>query len=291
MTGGATWRRGRVVRPAWSWAARAGRAVTRDGPYQVRLRPSTRATWWPGNISGPSAALNGYGSSGRTMSEGPAGRDVSQVDVRVAAGVIGVDVVQAEPGGQVAGEGARTHHHPGVAPDRDGRAGPRPGRGFGPDLLGFGQPGRLRPAQRGAEHPAQGRQCLLKVPDHGHPDRHPGRAEAFHVDAAILLLVGQHDVGLQRFDGGQVRVLGPPDPGHVQVGGVGAPDGGADQGLGPGHRHRLGQGRHQGDDPAGRTGQPDQVAEIVGRRLRSGHRPPILRRYAGTGRPPRRTLR
>ncbi len=40
-------------------ARRAGRAVMREGPYQVRSRPSTRATRWAGNISGPSVALNG----------------------------------------------------------------------------------------------------------------------------------------------------------------------------------------------------------------------------------------
>ena len=33
------------------------RAVTRDGPYQVRLRPSTSATRCPSNISGPSPAV------------------------------------------------------------------------------------------------------------------------------------------------------------------------------------------------------------------------------------------
>jgi hypothetical protein len=46
-------------RTAASCAARTDRAVTRDGPYQVRLRPSTRATRWAGNASGPSSGLNG----------------------------------------------------------------------------------------------------------------------------------------------------------------------------------------------------------------------------------------
>ena len=54
-------------RAARSWAVSRARAVSREGPYQVRLRPSTSATCWPGNISGPSPALKGYGSSGRTM--------------------------------------------------------------------------------------------------------------------------------------------------------------------------------------------------------------------------------
>ena len=45
-------------RAASSWARSTERAVTSDGPYQVRLRPSTSATRWRGNISGPSPALN-----------------------------------------------------------------------------------------------------------------------------------------------------------------------------------------------------------------------------------------
>ena len=54
-----------------SWADSSPRAATSDGPYQVRLRPSTRATGRPGNISGPSSRLNAYGSSGSTISSGP----------------------------------------------------------------------------------------------------------------------------------------------------------------------------------------------------------------------------
>ena len=48
----------RAGRAASSWARSTERAVTSDGPYQVRLRPSTSATRWRGNISGPSPALN-----------------------------------------------------------------------------------------------------------------------------------------------------------------------------------------------------------------------------------------
>ena len=196
----------------------------------------------------------------------PARLQVGQVDVRVAAGVVGVDVVQAEPGGQVAGERARSHHHPGIAPDRDGGADPRTGDGLGPDLLGAGEPGGFGPAQREAEHPAQRRHRLVQVPDHRYPHRDPGRAQALHVDPAVLLLVGQHQVGLERPDRGQVGILGAADPGHVQVSGMGAPGGRADQRPGAGHRHRLGQGRHQRDHPPGGAGQRDVVAEIVLRR-------------------------
>ncbi len=197
---------------------------------------------------------------------GAPGGDVGQVGVRVAAGVAGVHVVQAEPGGQVAGEGARAHHHPGIPPDRDGRPDPGTGNGLGPHLLGAGQPVRLGPAQGQAEHPAQRRHRLVQVPDHRHPHRDPGRAQALHVDPAVLFLVGQHQVGLERPDRGQVRVLGAADPGYVQAGRVGAPGGGADQRAGAGHRDRLGQGGHQADHPAGRAGQRDRVAEIVLRR-------------------------
>jgi hypothetical protein len=135
--------------------------------------------------------------------------------------------------------------------------------GLRPDLLGLGEPRGFAPAQGLAEHAAQGRYRLVQVADHRDPDRDPGRAQAFHVDAAVLLLVGQHQVGLEGPDRGQVGVLGAADPGHVEVRGVGAPGGGAGQRAGAGGRDRLGQRRDQGDDPAGGAGQRDRVAEVV----------------------------
>ena len=61
-------------RAAASWASRADRAVIREGPYQVRSRPVTSATRLRGNASGPSSAVNGYGSSGSTTRSGPRSR-------------------------------------------------------------------------------------------------------------------------------------------------------------------------------------------------------------------------
>src|SRR5205823_4874017 len=39
--------------------SRSARAVASDGPYQVSRRPGSSTTRYPGNSSGPSAAVNG----------------------------------------------------------------------------------------------------------------------------------------------------------------------------------------------------------------------------------------
>jgi hypothetical protein len=46
-------------------------------PYQVKCLPLTRAAGTPGNASGPSAAVNRYGSSGKTTSSAPLPRSSS----------------------------------------------------------------------------------------------------------------------------------------------------------------------------------------------------------------------
>jgi hypothetical protein len=55
---------------AASWAARTRGASAREGPYQVRWRPLSRAAGTPGKHSGPSPAAKRYGSSGRTTRSG-----------------------------------------------------------------------------------------------------------------------------------------------------------------------------------------------------------------------------
>jgi len=260
--------------------ARRGARVSLPGRGQLRGQPGPRRDEGRA-VPGQAAALDqGHPVAGEHLravvraervrlvrqhdQAGPARDQVIEADLRVSSGVGAVDVVQPEPGGDVAGEGGRSHDHPGVSPDRDGRARPRAGCGVAPHLFRLGQPGRLRPAECDREHPAQRRERLLEGPDHGHPDRDAGRAQALHVEAAVLLLVGQHEVRLERRDGGPVGVLGAPHPGHVQVSGMSAPGGGARQRLGTSGGHRLGQRGHQRHHPADRTVPRHLVPEIVG---------------------------
>src|SRR3984957_9829835 len=113
----------------------------RAGGYQGRAVPGQVAAFDQGDAVvgehlGAVGDAEGVRLVGQDDQVGVPGFEVGQVDAGVAAGVIGVDVVQAEAGGQVAGGGARADPHPRGAPDRDSGADRGAGGGGGPALVG-----------------------------------------------------------------------------------------------------------------------------------------------------------
>ena len=165
---------------------------------------------------------------------------------------------------QVAGERVPADHHPRVAPDRHRRTPPghRPHLGQRPLGARRGQPVRPDVEDLG-EEPIQGIERLLDRLGHGDPDLDAALPEPAYVELAVLLLVGHHEVGLERGDRGQVGVLGAPDPRDVEVGRVGAPVGRPDQHVGNGRGERLGDRRHQRDHPGRSAGQGDRTPQVV----------------------------
>ncbi len=189
--------------------------------------------------------------------------DLGRLDLRVAAVGVGERVGQSGAREQVAGERVAADDHPRVAPDRGGRARPVGGGVAAPQLARPEQPVGVRPAERLGEQPLHRRDPLRHRLDVGHPHRHARLAQPAYVELAVLLLVGDDQVGGEvddRCDGG---VLGAADAGYVEVRGVGAPLGGADQHAAVDRGQRLGQRGDQAHHAAGRSGQVDGGTQIV----------------------------
>ncbi|GAA3241039.1 hypothetical protein GCM10020256_63600 [Streptomyces thermocoprophilus] len=164
-----------------------------------------------------------------------------------------VQVVDAEAGEDVTGEGVPAEHHPGPAPDRHDGADTAPGFRQGlPGALRLLQPAGpgARPARR--DDPVEFAEGLRHRADLGDQHLQAGAAQLGEVGGAVLLLVGEDEVGGEADDALQVGVLGAADTGDVEAGGVAAPVGGADEDAGRRGGDRLGERRHQGDDPHGR---------------------------------------
>ena len=174
---------------------RSAAASTREGPYQVSSRPLTSSVGVRVNASGPSSAVKTYGSSGSSTTSAPAASRSASVHLGVALGVVGVDVGQAEPPGQVAGERRPADDHPRVAPDRDRDPPRHRGHRAAPEPARLGQPVRPPPAEGLVEEPLQRGDRLGHGLDVGHPDGDTGVAQAAHVELAVLLLVGDDQVG------------------------------------------------------------------------------------------------
>ena len=99
-------------------------------------------------------------------------------------------------------------------------------------------------------------------------DRHSRGAQRVEVGEAVLLLVGDDEVGGERDDRVDVGVLGAADAPDVgtrvsEVGGVGAPVGGPDEQPGGGGGDGLGERRHDRDDPSNGRGDGHGKPEIV----------------------------
>ena len=224
---------------------RRGTGRTRSGAAR---RPARRT---PGNASGPSSAVNRYGSSGSTTSSGrwPAARRPWAAG---SARRVGVRVGDAEPAQHVAGERAAAEHHPGPAPDRHDRpAGRRrPSWPGGPGPPGRHQPVRLggrrrrrasiRPAGRSASASVRG-----KVTQTGTPAARRASTSAQRFSSS---LAGPGRAASARTRSRSGYLL-PPTRATSSSGRVGAPVRRPDQQPGRAQRHRLGQRRDQRDHP------------------------------------------
>ena len=113
------------------------------------------------------------------------------------------------------------------------------------------------------EHLVQACQRLLDGPRGGDPHRDARRAQRLDVLPAVLLLVRDDEVGAERQDLLDPRVLAAADPGDVEVRWVGAVVGRTDQQPGSRDRNGLGQRRDQRDDPARWPRRGDRRAEVV----------------------------
>ena len=125
-----------------------------------------------------------------------------------------------------------------------------------------------------AEHPVERPQRLVHRLDPGDPHRDARLAQRVDVRLPVLLGVGEHHVGGEAPDGVEVGVLGAPHPGHVQVRRVRAPVGRADQRLGEGRGHGLGERGHQRHDPPDVRGNGDGYTGVVKAHTRTLDRHP-----------------
>ncbi len=206
-------------------------------------------------------------------------------DAGVALGVCGVRVVDAQARQQVPGERVAAEHHPRPPPDGHRRPEPdrRAGR-VGPRGPGLRQPAR-RPRPAGGEDPVQLPEGLVERPHLGDEDLDARGPQRGQVGGAVLLLVGDHQIGREGDDPGHVGVLRTAHPRDVEVHRMAAPVGGPDQRARHGHGDRLRQRGHQGDDPRrgpGRSGGERHVSAL--RRPPPRYGPP--RRPPGPGCPP-----
>ena len=129
-------------------------ASPRLGPYQVSSRPR-HEHGRRGERLGPVVGGERVGLVGQH--DEVVRRQRGRVDPRVALGVAGEHVVDAEPGEHGAGEGVAADRHPRPPPDRHHRP-RRPARPAAarPAASAVGQPGRgVEPA--GGEHPVAAR--------------------------------------------------------------------------------------------------------------------------------------
>ena len=126
----------------------------------------------------------------------------------------GVDAAEARQ--HVVGEGVAAHHHPRIAPDGHRHARTAGGRGSSPHGAGRREPVGLVPAQGRVEQAFDRVERLVDRPDPGHPHGHAGRAQAPDVELAVLLLVGDDQIGGEGDDRRGVGVLGAADRGDVQ---------------------------------------------------------------------------
>ncbi len=107
--------------------------------------------------------------------------------------------------------------------------------------------------------------------DVGDVDRDARGAQGVEVDRPVLLLVGDDEVRPECDDRGDVGVLRAAHPCDVEVGGMGAPVGGAHEQCSVAARHRFRERRHDAHDSSnpigGRDGPPlvvDDHGERVG---------------------------
>ena len=183
--------------------------------------------------------------------------DLARGDGRVApVPAAGQHVGQPGPGEQVVGVGRRADDHPGVAPDRDGdrRAGARRASDHS-ERAATSHGGSGRPSASANSRDIEARAwstVSIRVTHTGDA----GLAEAAYVELAVLLHVGDHEVGGEGADRRQVGVLGAADARHVEVGRVGAPVGGADQDR----RARTSRAPRSATAPARRRGAPGPVS-------------------------------
>ena len=181
-------------------------------------------------------------------------------DMRIPHVIDNIDQSQATQ--QVVGIGARPHPDPRVPPHRERHPSRQPRRVV-PHLAGLRQPADLPQPESLPEQPGQAAQGVVDAVDAGHPHRDSGGPQPFNVNSAVLLLVGHHQVGAQRGDGGAVGVLGASHPRDVQACGMGAPVRGADEHAGRSEGDRLRQRRHQRNHPLGRAIQRDIRPEVI----------------------------
>ena len=131
-----------------------------------------------------------------------------------------------------------------------------------PGRLRLGEPADARePA--GGEHPPQRGERAVEGADIGDVDGEAGRAQGVEVGQAVLLGVREHEVGPQRDDLPDVRVLRAANPRDVQVARVRAPVRRPDQQGSGGGGDRLGERGDDADDAPHRSAQRDRKALVV----------------------------
>ena len=238
----------------------------------------------------------------------PASVELGELDMRVALGVAVEHVAPAEPGHEVAGEGVAADDHPRVAPDRrwrrrgSARAPARP-TPPAPRSSQSGMPtSSTSTKSRSSESSAPGT-VSMSVTQTGTPlvPQPPD------VELAVLLLVGDDEVGLERRDGVEVGVLRPPHPRTSRSAGC------VHQSVAPTNRSgqvaaiasvmdgtsdttRLGLGASSAAYPrsstASHANSPERASRgCTGRRPLAAVSSPGVRRCGGTGHRPRRTPR
>ena len=123
---------------------------------------------------------------------------------------------------------------------------------------------------RAADDPAQRThhaERIAQAAHVGHPHPQSGAFQRFHVLGAVFLAVGHHQIGFQRADARDVRVLGAADAGacRARVFGPLAELGDPDHRVAkPQIEQQLGLRRHQRHDAPGRqVGQTQRTAERV----------------------------
>ena len=147
--------------------------------------------------------------------------DLGDLNDRIAPVLaIGEDVLASAQREQVVRVGIPTHAHPRRLPDRaeDGHAALRTGRFRRGDrrLDRIHEP-RDRPgASAERRQLAQQRHAIPDAARIGHPDRHARGLQALDVAAAVLFLIGDHQIGPEREDAGDRGALGAAKLGELR---------------------------------------------------------------------------
>ena len=229
-------RQGRTSQPASS-----GRIVSiarwMRGPYHDTRVPSIK--WMRAAGGGRDLELGELGDVARAerirlvREQDHLGRrrdDLGKLHDRIATLLaIGEDVLASAQREQIVRVGVAAHAHPRLLPDRTEDA--RAARGAGRLRRGDGRLDRIHAlgarAGGGAERRqlAQQRHAVAHAARIGHPDRDARGLQPFHVAAAVLLVVRDHQIGRQLEDPGQRGGLGAAHLGKPRhrLGGVHAP--------------------------------------------------------------------